>query len=118
MSKFEAIGLVEVTYFTNAIEILDAMIKTCNVQYLNSEKYLGGKLVTIIVGGSMSSVTSAIEAAKKLGENKELNPVKAGIVIGKPHDEIMKFIIPLVKDSNLTEEVINYQENSLDENEE
>lgn len=105
MIKYEAIGIVEAKHFTTALQILDTMCKASDVTFLASEKVLGGRLVTTIVGGSISNVKAAIEAAKfSVRDGEEL--IKGAMVISKPHEEIMKFII---KDSveNTKEIVVN-----------
>lgn len=97
MTRVDAIGVIEVQYFTNALELLDAMTKAADVQYLTSEKLLGGRMVTIIVGGSISQAQAAIEAARGAAAGKTPNPLKMSLVISKPHEEIMKFIVPQMK---------------------
>ena len=47
----KAIGLVELPNCTDAIQALDVMLKTADVQFLTWEKKLGGRLVTLIVQG-------------------------------------------------------------------
>lgn len=94
MIKYEAIGIVETLYFAVALEMLDVMLKTSNVEFLNKESTLGGKLITLFVGGSISEVNNSIEAVKRLGQEKHAKHLKNAIVISKPHDEILKFIIP------------------------
>ncbi|GAA0724809.1 hypothetical protein GCM10008905_19270 [Clostridium malenominatum] len=90
MSKYEAIGVVEVRYFTTALKLVDNMCKTSEVELLASENKLGGRLVSLIIGGSISNVEAAIEAAKLGCEEEHL---KAAIIISRPHEEIMKFIV-------------------------
>lgn len=94
MENYEAIGVIEAQHFTTALEIVDEMCKTSHVQLLGTERYLGGRLVTVIVGGSISNVTAAVEAARAVCDNKPINPLKMSLIIPKPHAEIMKFIIP------------------------
>lgn len=97
MEKVDAIGVVETQYFTVAMELLDEMCKATNVTYLSSEKYLGGRLVTLVVGGSVSDVSTAIEIVKEIGLSKESSPVKMALVITNPHEEILRYIMPLEK---------------------
>ncbi|QGU94378.1 BMC domain-containing protein [Clostridium bovifaecis] len=92
MIKYEAIGIVEAKHFTTALEILDAMCKASDVTFLSSEKKLGGRLVTTIVGGSISNVNAAIEAARLVCQGRE-ELIKGALVISRPHEEIMKFIV-------------------------
>lgn len=93
MKSIKAIGVIETQYFTFALELLDEMVKTSNVQFLSSEKYLGGRLVTVIVGGHISDVEVAIQAAKEKANARNL-PLKMAITITNPHEEILKFIVP------------------------
>lgn len=94
MKKYEALGVVETQYFTVAMELLDSICKSADVEFLTSENYLGGRLVTMIFGGRISDITVAIETAKQTASKKEKNPLKMAIVITNPHPEIMKYIIP------------------------
>jgi microcompartment protein CcmL/EutN len=84
-----AIGLLEVSGLVAAITGLDAMVKAADVQLIHSEKRLGGRLVTLIVKGSVSSVKAAVEAGVKASE--PLGQVHGQAVIANPHGEIMKF---------------------------
>ena len=56
-------GLIEIPSTTAAIDVLDIMCKTADVEFVTWEKKLGGRLVTIIVRGTISAVTEAVEAA-------------------------------------------------------
>ena len=64
----KAIALLEVQAMTAAIEGLDAMVKAADVRLIHVEKRLGGRLVTVVVDGSVSAVTAAAEAGRE--ENK------------------------------------------------
>ena len=57
-----AIALLEVQAMVTAIVGLDAMVKAANVKLIHVEKRLGGRLVTVVVEGSVSAVTAALEA--------------------------------------------------------
>lgn len=94
MKNYEALGIVETQYFTIAMELLDHMCKASDVEFLTCEKYLGGRLVTVVIGGSVSDVTVAVNAAKQAAEEKERKPLKMALVITNPHAEIMKYIVP------------------------
>lgn len=93
MKNYEALGVVETQYFTVAMELLDQMCKSSDVELLASENYLGGRLVTLIIGGSFSDVDVAVQAAQRAAENKVNNPLKMALVISNPHSEIMKYIV-------------------------
>lgn len=93
MKRYEALGVVETQYFTIAMELLDQMCKSSDVEFLASENYLGGRLVTLIIGGSVSDVTEAVNVAKQVAEMKANQPLKMALVINNPHEEIMKYIV-------------------------
>ena len=79
----KAIGLLEVQAMVAAIAGLDAMCKTADVRLIHVEKRLGGRLVTLVVEGTVSAVTAAVENAMANGIVK---PV-AHAVIASPHEE-------------------------------
>lgn len=84
-----SIGLLEISGLVAAITGLDAMVKAADVSLIHSEKRLGGRLVTLIIKGSVSAVTAAIEAGAKAAE--PLGQIHGKEVIANPHGEIMKF---------------------------
>ena len=86
----KAIALLEVQALVAAGEGLDAMLKAANVRLIHVEKRLGGRLVTLVVDGTVSDVTAAAEAGKEAA-------AKVGIVclcevIPRPHPEIVKLL--------------------------
>ena len=85
----EAIGLLEIEGLVAAIEGLDAMVKAADVRLIHSEKRLGGRLVTIIVAGSVSAVDSAIDAGEAAAER--IGKIYGREVIANPHSEVTKF---------------------------
>ena len=64
----KAIALLEVQAMVTAIVGLDAMIKAANVKLIHVEKRLGGRLVTVVVEGSVSAVQAAAEAGRAAAE--------------------------------------------------
>ena len=60
----KAIALLEVQAMVTAIVGLDAMIKAADVKLIHVEKRLGGRLVTVVVEGSVSAVQAAADAGK------------------------------------------------------
>ncbi|MGO5051715.1 BMC domain-containing protein [Lachnospiraceae bacterium LCP25S3_G4] len=81
-------GFIEITGVTAAVDALDLMCKTAEVELATWERKLGGRLVTIVIEGSISAVTEAIEVAK-IKAIKE--PVASG-VIASPHEEIIRLV--------------------------
>ena len=76
-----AIALLEVQALVAAIAGLDAMVKAANVKLIHVEKRLGGRLVTVVVEGSVSDVTAALEAGKTLALANKESLVLAGSLI-------------------------------------
>ena len=79
-------GLIEIPSTSAAIDALDIMCKTADVEFVTWEKKLGGRLVTVIVQGTVSAVTEAVEAA---AANAIKKPV-AKAIIASPHEEIVR----------------------------
>ncbi len=84
----KALGFVEVTGVVAAVDALDIMCKTANVELVSWERKLGGRLVTVIIEGTVSDVTEAIENAKA----KCVSEVKASNVIANPHSETQRLV--------------------------
>ena len=86
----KAIALLEVQAMVTAIVGLDAMVKAADVKLIHVEKRLGGRLVTVVVEGSVSAVQAAAEAGRAAAA--EVGNVKLCEVIPRPHSEVMKFL--------------------------
>ena len=85
-----SLGLIEVEALGHAIFVLDAMTKAAEVEFVATERRLGGRLVTLVVKGQVSAVTASVEAGKTIAE--EFGCLKASEVIARPHPEILKFL--------------------------
>lgn len=85
-----SLGLIEVQALGHAIFVLDAMTKAADFEFVATERRLGGRLVTLVVKGSVSAVTAAIEAGKETAN--QFGCLKAAEVIARPHPEIFKFL--------------------------
>ena len=86
----KAIALLEVQAMVTDIVGLDAMVKAADVKLIHVEKRLGGRLVTVVVEGSVSAVQAAADAGKAAAA--EVGNVKLCEVIARPHPEVMKFL--------------------------
>ncbi len=84
----QSLGFIEITGVAAAMDALDIMCKTSNVELATWERKLGGRLVTIIVKGDVASVTEAVETAKRKAIKK---PAASG-VIANPHEEIWRLV--------------------------
>ena len=86
----KAIALLEVQAMVTAIVGLDAMIKAADVKLIHVEKRLGGRLVTVVVEGSVSAVQAAADAGRAAAA--EVGNVKLCEVIARPHPDVMRFL--------------------------
>lgn len=84
----KSLGFVEVSGVTAAIDALDIMCKSAGVSLVTWERKLGGRLVTMIVEGSVSDVTEAVENAK----SHCISQVLASNVIARPHSETVRMV--------------------------
>jgi len=84
-------GLIEVSGVVAAIDSLDAMCKAAEVSLVTWERKLGGRLVTIIVEGSVSDVKAAVEAAKNIAQANH-HILAASGVIAAPCEETRKIV--------------------------
>ncbi len=84
----KSIGMIEVSGVTGAIDCLDIMCKSADVELVTWERKLGGRLVTVVVQGDVSAVTAAVENAVKNGIVKPC----AHAVIANPHQETWRIL--------------------------
>ncbi len=82
----KSLGFVEVSGVTAAIDALDIMCKSANVELVSWERKLGGRLVTLIVTGDVSAVKAAVESASEHCIKKPC----ATAVIANPHPETVR----------------------------
>lgn len=81
-------GFFEIPSTTAAINAIDIMCKTADVEFVTWEKKLGGRLVTVIIQGNVSAVTQAIETAAK----NAIKEPAAYTVIANPHEDVVKLV--------------------------
>ena len=83
-----AYGFVEITGVVAAMDAVDIMCKAADVRLASWERKLGGRLVTLIIEGDVSSVTTAVEAVVE----KAIKKPACQAVIANPHEEIVKLV--------------------------
>lgn len=81
-------GFIEITGVSAALDALDIMCKTADVELATWERKLGGRLVTIIVQGDVSACKEAVEAAVANAIKKPA----AYAVIARPHEETVRMV--------------------------
>ena len=81
-------GFLEISGVVAAVDALDIMCKTADVEFVTWERKLGGRLVTLVIRGNVSAVTQAIESANAGAIKK---PV-AKAVIANPSSEVIRLI--------------------------
>ena len=89
MARGVALGFVETRGNTGAINALDAMMKTANVEFVKRVE-IGGAYVTALVRGEVGAVRSAVEAgAEAAGRVGELVCTN---VIPSAHEDVFELI--------------------------
>ncbi|MCD8230587.1 MAG: BMC domain-containing protein [Clostridiales bacterium] len=84
-------GLIEVSGIVAAIDCLDAMCKAAEVELVTWERKLGGRLVTVIVEGSVADVKAAVEAAASVAKRNDHIFAASG-VIAAPCEETRRMV--------------------------
>jgi len=84
----KSLGFIEVSGVVAAVDALDVMCKSSNVEFVTWERKLGGRMVTVVITGSVSDVTEAIECAKQ----NACAPIMASNVIANPHAETERMV--------------------------
>lgn len=96
----QAIGVLEVSYFTNGIVVIDQMMKDSDISLVSLHKTLGGKMIHAIVSGSTSHVDMAMDSARdtehKIGEGM----VKVAVTISNPHAEVLRLLNMIERKGN------------------
>ncbi len=83
-----AVGLIETRGLTEALEALDAMCKSANVDLVEARR-IGGGLVTVIVSGEVAAVSAAVQAGVQVVETGDLI---CSYVIANPHPDLAKYL--------------------------
>ena len=90
--KGNAIGVIEVNYFSKAMVVFDSMLKAADVEIVSYHKRLGGRMTHGVVAGLTSDVEAAIcaaqESRKVIGEQH----LKVAVTISNPHSEVLKLL--------------------------
>lgn len=85
----KALGMIETRGLVGAIEALDSMVKSANVEVLGV-KEVGGGLVSVFVQGDVGAVKAAVDAGaesvKKIGELVSVH------VIPRPSEETVALL--------------------------
>jgi ethanolamine utilization protein EutM len=89
MAQRVALGFVETRGNTGALQAIDAMVKTANVDFVKRVE-IGGAYVTVLVRGEVGAVRSAVEAgAEAAGRVGELICTN---VIPSAHEEVFELL--------------------------
>lgn len=86
----EALGMIETKGLVGAVEALDAMVKSANVE-LVGKRVSGGGLVTVLVRGDVGAVKAAVDAGTSAAN--VIGTVVSAHVIARPDDGI-EMILP------------------------
>ncbi|MGK9477808.1 BMC domain-containing protein [Melioribacter sp. OK-6-Me] len=90
MTKGVALGFIETRGNTGAVNAIDAMLKTANVEFVKRVE-IGGGYVTALVRGEVGAVRSSVEAgaeaAARVGELVCTN------IIPSAHEEVFELLM-------------------------
>jgi microcompartment protein CcmL/EutN len=89
---WNAIGVVEVTSYSNTVVVMDSMLKAADVKIASFHKKLGGKMVRGVVAGEVAAVGEAIDAAENSREIIGTENLKIAVCISNPHPEVVKLL--------------------------
>ena len=84
----KSLGFVEVSGVVAAVDALDIMCKSADVSLVSWERKLGGRLVTLIITGSVSAVQAAVDNAVAGCIKKPCSTA----VIANPHPETVRLV--------------------------
>lgn len=86
----KSLGMIETKGFVGAVEAIDTMVKSANVEVLCT-KEIGGGLVSVFVQGDVGAVKAAVDAGaaavNKVGKLVSVH------VIARPNKEMEKMIL-------------------------
>ncbi len=94
MSK--AIGMAEFSTVSAGITGADRMIKTAEVDVIESATVCPGKYI-VIISGELSAVKASVEAAKAINPERVID----SFVLGNPHDSIFTAIYGTAQPENV-----------------
>ncbi len=83
----KAIGMVEYLNVASGVHAADIMVKTASVELMCAMTVCPGKYI-VIIAGSLSAVSAAIEAAKSTVTQKLVD----SFILGNPHEDIFPAI--------------------------
>lgn len=88
MKKYGAYGLVEVKGESNAVIVVDRMLKTAEVEYVTQENKVRWTCTLFLYGGSVSAVTAAVDEVKNNAPCKVIQTA----VISNPSQEMVDIV--------------------------
>ena len=94
MSK--AIGMAEFSTVSAGIASADLMVKTAEVEVIESAPVCPGKYI-VIISGELSAVKASVDAAKAFKPEKVID----SFVLGNPHDSIFSAIYGTAQPENV-----------------
>ena len=85
----KALGMIETRGMVGAVEAVDVMVKSANIE-ITGVKEIGGGLVSVFIQGEVGAVKAAVDAGtesvKKIGELVSVH------VIPRPSNETLKLM--------------------------
>lgn len=85
--RYGAFAIVEVLGNSNAVVVVDRMLKTSDVHFLSWNTKCGGH-TTLVMGGEVSAAQAAVDAVK----DNQVCEVFMSAVISAPSEELRRII--------------------------
>ena len=92
----KSLGFFEIPSVAAAVNALDTMCKAADVSLVTWERKLGGRLVTVVVEGTVSDVKAAVDAAANICKVNH-HILAASGVIASPAEETRRLMAKSAK---------------------
>jgi len=88
LDKYQALGFIETIGMVPALYATDSMLKAAHVELISYEN-IGSTLVTIMIGGDIAAVNTAVEAGARAAS---IGTLTAKNVIPRPIQEVSEIV--------------------------
>lgn len=82
--------IIEIQNFANSLLLLDRISKFTELELIDYQHRLGGRLITLILSGEVSALKEVVEISKQMYEGTYY--LKVADIIPNPSDELYNFV--------------------------
>jgi microcompartment protein CcmL/EutN len=90
MNRKKPLCIIEIQNFANSLLLLDRISKYTELELIDYQHRLGGRLITLILSGEVSALQEVVDISKKMYEGTFY--LKVADVVPNPSDELYNFI--------------------------